>query len=90
MDTTTSPRSGLTVERLLQAKGLLDRAEVEEMELWWNSVNPFSIWSGAYQHMPWAELPDWARREIIDVYNSLPLRFATEFPRDTREDHEPC
>lgn len=58
MDTTTSPRSGLTVERLLQAKGLLDRAEVEE--------------------------------EIIDVYNSLPLRFATEFPRDTREDHEPC
>jgi hypothetical protein len=72
-DTTTSPGSALTIEKLLKAKALFDIAKNAEVSVWWESVNPFQIWFGAYQNMPWTELPEHAKHELVGVYDSLPI-----------------
>lgn len=64
----------LTIEKLLEAKKLFDEDKAQQVGLWWNSVNPFQVWGpDTFQNVPWSELPEWAKHELVGIHDSLPM-----------------
>jgi hypothetical protein len=61
------------MDKLLKAKALFDESKSQQVGLWWDSVRFFSTWNNDCRNKQWSELPDWAKHELIGIYDSLPM-----------------